>query len=223
MRVLIPAVALLLLHATTMAQYRQPTGSQQQPQKGRQSQGIGIGIKAGINFPNVNSTSALSTSNTSGFMVGAFYSPGGQRTIMGYRTEFIFSRQGYDYKSNTNTGNVSLSYLLMPQLMTINITKYVQLQAGMQMAFLLNAKADSSDASSGSAQYDQMMKHYKKFNYGFAGGIEIHPFRGILLGARYNFSMGDMFSSTAAANAGPAIFSVDKKNNVLQVFAGYAF
>ena len=211
-------MAVLLLHTTAGAQ----APGQSSKKSSGQSTGIGIGIKGGVNFANVNSTSALSTSNTSGYMIGAFFAPPGGRAI-GFRTEFIFSHQGYDYKTNTNTGNVSLNYILMPQLMTLDITRFVQLQAGAQLAFLLNAKADSSKPTgTGNAQYDAMMKNFNKINYGFAGGIEIHPWKGILVGARYNISRGDMFSTQGTSSTAPS-FLPDMKKNVLQVFAGYRF
>jgi hypothetical protein len=40
--------------------------------------------------------------------------------------KLIYSKQGYDYKNGTNT-EVSLDYIMMPQYMTINITKYLQI------------------------------------------------------------------------------------------------
>ncbi len=49
-------------------------------------------------------------------------------------------RQGYDYKTSSTTGSVHLDYILLPQLMCINITKFVQLQAGGQVAFLVSGK-----------------------------------------------------------------------------------
>ena len=119
---------------------------------------------------------------------------------MGFRTELIFSRQGYNYKTNTNTGVVNLDYILLPQLMQINITKFFSIQAGAQMAFLINAKADSStDAAVAEVNpYGAMMDYYNKFDYGLAGGIEIHPFKGLLIGARYNISLGNLYKDPSS-------------------------
>ena len=107
--------------------------------------------------------------------------------------------------------------------MTLDITRFVQLQAGAQIAFLLNAKADSSKATStGNAQYDAMMENFNKINYGFAGGIEIHPWKGILVGARYNISRGNIYSAQGTSSTAPS-FLPDMKKNLLQIFAGYRF
>ena len=186
-----------------------------------------FGIKAGVNFANVTNASEINSGSESGFMAGIFLAPP-STGVMGFRTELIFSRQGYSYKTNTNTGVVNLDYILLPQLMQINITKFFSIQLGAQMAFLINAKADSSTSSGGSSPYGEIMDFYNKFDYGFAGGIEIHPFKGLLVGARYNISLGSLYKdpSSYEMNGGqPPSFipAVDVKNNVLQIFAGWIF
>lgn len=52
------------------------------------------------------------------------------KKILSSRTEILFSRQGYNYKSGTKTDNVNLDYIHMGQLMAINITKYISLMFG---------------------------------------------------------------------------------------------
>lgn len=53
-----------------------------------------------------------------------FYSPGSQTKGKGYRTEIIYSKQGYDFAKGNTTGSVQLDYILLPQLATYNITKF---------------------------------------------------------------------------------------------------
>jgi len=108
-----------------------------------------IGLKVGLNFANVTNASSINSSSRSGFLAGIFLAPP-SKGIFSSRTELIFSRQGYNYKNGTNTGNVNLDYILLPQLMSINITKYFSIQLGAQMAFLINAKADSSNSTGSS-------------------------------------------------------------------------
>ena len=180
-----------------------------------------LGVKSGVNFANVSDASSINSSNRSGFMIGAFFTPKSKRLIV-YRTEVIYSRQGYDFKTSTKTGNVNLDYILMPQLMGINITKYIQLQLGAQMAFLINAKADSTTSTGSTGPYDQVMSYYNKFDYGYAIGAEIHPGKGLLIGARYNVSLGKLYSDIQSGQR-PSFSAEDAKNNVVQVFAGWRF
>jgi hypothetical protein len=184
---------------------------------------IGIGIKGGLNFANVTNAKAINGSNRTGFVVGAFLAPP-SKSIISSRTELLFSRQGYDFKSGSNTGSVNLNYLILPQLMGINITKYVQLQIGGQMAYLLNAKADSV-TSTGNPGVDQIMQYYNRFDYGAAGGIEIYPVRNLLIGARINISFGKLYKDPSGTQGGQPNFfpGIDAKNNVVQLFAGVRF
>ena len=182
-----------------------------------------FGIIAGANFANVTGTSSINRSNSSGYMVGAFIAPP-SRGIMSMRTEFIFSRQGYDYKTNTNTGSVDLNYIMMPSLMGIRIGKFALIQAGLQTAFLLNPKADSSNQS-GSGQFQGMMSMMNRFNYGIGAGLQIYPFKGIIIGARYNIALNQTYKEFDPNNAAPPSFipDVDTKHNLLQLFLGYKF
>ena len=186
-----------------------------------------IGIKAGLNFANVSKASSISNSSRSGFNIGLLLAPSSKK-IISSRTELVFSRQGYNYKTSSNTGNVNLDYIMMPQYMCINITKYFQIQFGGQMAFLINAKADSSTNNGGSSSsYSGILALYNKFDYGYGGGIEIHPVSGLLIGARVNISLGNLYNidPNSSSSGTPPSFvpKVDVKNNLFQIFAGWTF
>ncbi len=184
-----------------------------------------FGIKAGINFANVTNASSISNSNRSGFMVGVFLAPP-SKGLLSYGTELDFSQQGYNYKTNTNTGYVTLNYLIMPHLMKIRITKLFQLEVGGQVAYLLNATADSNKTASSNNPYAAIEDYYNRFDYGAAAGFEIHPFMGLLIGARYNISFGDLYKNmyTTTPGSNPSFIpDVNLKNNVFQIFAGWTF
>lgn len=186
-----------------------------------------FGIKAGLNFANISKASSINNSSRAGFHGGIFLALPSKR-ILGSRTELLFSRQGYNFKTASSTGNVNLDYIMMPQFMTINITRFFQIQLGGQMAFLLNAKSDSSSSSGsgGTSGEKSLLDFYNRFDYGYGGGIEIHPIKGLLIGARVNISLGDLyknFTSTTPGSTPSFIPKVDVKNNVFQVFAGWTF
>ena len=181
-----------------------------------------IGLKGGLNFANVTNASSINNGNRSGFVLGLFLAPQ-TKSILSSRTEIEYSKQGYSFASGSKTGNVNLQYILIPQMMGINITKFVQIQAGAQMAFLLNAKADSTNTNNGmSGPYSSVMNYYNKFDYGFAGGAEIHPFKGLLIGGRYNISFAKLYKDIQSGQS-PSFSAADAKNNVVQLFAGWTF
>lgn len=181
-----------------------------------------VGIRAGLNFANVTKASSISNSSRSGFHIGLVLAPPSKK-IISSQTEFIFSRQGYNYKTSTNTGNVNLTYIMMPQLMSINITKYVSVLIGGHMAFLLNAKVDSTSGSTGNSGSDKIMDLYNRFDYGYGGGIEIHPVSGLLIGARVNISLGNLYQQPQPGQQPSFIPDIDVKNNLFQVYAGWKF
>ena len=187
-----------------------------------------FGIKAGINFANVTNASSIKGSNTTGFMGGVFISSK-MGKIMARRTELIFSRQGYSFRTNTNTGKVNLNYILFSQMMGFNITKFVQVQVGAMTGYLLNAKADSSsNQSSGTSgtgmQGNGIMSSMNRVDYGVAGCVEIYPYKGLLVGARINISLASTFKNEpGSGNPSSFMPGVNAKNNVLQIYAGYRF
>jgi hypothetical protein len=217
---------LLILLLIVYGGYAQRRATSVETESKSKSHKIGIGFKAGLNFANVTSSSSLNNSSRTGYMAGIFLAPS-THGIFGYRTELLYSRQGYDYKNNRNTGSVNLDYILFTHLFTINISKFVQFQLGGLTAFLLNAKADSTQSSQPPNPYtSSYMSFYNKFDYGATGGIEIHPILGLLIGARYNYFFGDLYKTpgTASSFEKPSFIpTVNVKNNLVQIFVGYSF
>jgi hypothetical protein len=194
--------------------------------KNKQEHSIGLGLKAGLNFSNITNAGAINGSNHTGFHAGVLYAPTSK--LFGSRTELMYSRQGYDYSFDSTKGTVKHDYIVLVQLMTINITRFVQIQLGSQFGYLLNAKADSSKSTStGNATTDKILSYYNRFDYGLAGGLEIHPIAGLLIGARYNISFSNLYKKPASdsqSNGYPSFASgFNLKNNLVQVFAGYRF
>jgi len=179
---------------------------------------IKIGVKAGLNFANVIDAPSVNNSNRTGYLFGGYIAPKPKKSF-GYRTEIILSRQGYNYKTNTNTGIVDLDYLILPQLITLNFSKYIQLHTGGQIAYLLNAKVDSTGSGSGS-----LFDYFKRFDYGVAGGVEIYPLNGFFVGGRINVSLNSVNKTPPQGGNWPNFIPrLDAKNNVVQLYAGWRF
>ena len=179
-----------------------------------------LGIKAGLNFANITHADEINGSNRTGFHAGVFLA-GSSKSILSSRTELLFSRQGYNFKSGTETGNVNLDYLMLPQLFAINITPLFQIQAGGQIAYLLNAEVDT--AGTGNSTIDKAIDLYNRIDFGVAGGIEVHPIKMLIVGARVNFSLGRLYKVPEPGQQYDFIPDFDAKNNLFQIFAGLKF
>jgi len=223
MKNIIVIMSLILISVIAAHAQNDPPPSSQEKQKKEPKPVKGFGFKAGVNFANVTNASDINASKQTGFMIGVFFAPP-SKSLIGSKTELIFSKQGYNYKTGTNTGNVNLNYLIIPQSMCFNITRFVQLDVGFQMAFLLNASVDSSNSNGSGNPYGAMMDYYNKFDYGLGAGLTVYPIKNLLIGARYNLSFGDMYKEPVPGEPMPPFVpSIDAKNNVVQLFAGLRF
>jgi hypothetical protein len=181
-----------------------------------------LGLKAGYNWSYIRGTDeGFKSGNKSGFMAGGFYSPA-VKSGMGYRTELIFSRQGYSYDNGGQETDIMNDYIYLPQLATFNIGTFMQFQAGGQIGYLLNSKKTTASKDS------SITELMNRFDYGFAAGVEISPVRGLILGGRYNLGLGKLHKryENAATNPYPLPFNpetTDFKNAVIQFFVGYRF
>jgi hypothetical protein len=181
-----------------------------------------FGIKAGYNFSNVvGSGSSFDPQHNNGYMVAAFFGSSNKNGL-GYRSELVYSKQGYSFDDGGKNTDVMNDYLYMPHLMTYTIAHVVQIQAGAQIGVLLNAKKTSG--STDSSITDLM----NRFDYGFAGGVEVYPFKGLIVGTRYNLGLGKMYKQYEPTPTTPYPLPFDPsttnlKNGILQLFIGYRF
>ena len=179
---------------------------------------LSIGVKAGLNFANVTNTAGINANSRTGYMIGGYISPKPKK-ILGFRSEIMLSRQGYDYKTNGNSATLDLDYLLLPQLITINFTKKVEIHVGMQLAFLLNGNADSTGGN------NSLLDYFKRFDYGIAAGLQLSPISGLFVGARINVGLNNINDDQAIGTGTPPDYYPREfvKNNVVQIYAGWRF
>jgi opacity protein-like surface antigen len=224
---------LLLLLLAPLALYsQQPTmqPTTESKKKPVEHHSIGIGIKAGFNFANVTNASSINASSRAGYHFGLFLAPS-SKGILGSRTELVYSRHGYNYKTDTVNGAVNLDYIMLTQMMAFHITKYFDLHLGGYSAYLLSAKSDTmANALAGTpyASYASMLSFYNRFDYGFGVGAEVHPVAGLLIGVRYQLSFSNLFKTPTFDSSGPPPPSsytpnVNFKNNVVMLSIGYRF
>ena len=193
-----------------------------------QQNSMGFGVKAGINFSNVVNASQINTSNQAGFNAGFIMAPA-SKSVIGSRTELLFSRQGYNYATGSSTGAVNLDYIMLAQLMSIRVTKFFEIQIGGQAAYLVSAKADNSKQYTSNSQVNSVIELYNRYDYGFAGGIEFRPVKGLLVGARYNISIPDLYKQPSFSPTDsipsfmPSTPTINLKNNLFQLYAGFRF
>jgi hypothetical protein len=195
----------------------------------KQHHSIGLGVKAGFNFSDVTNASQINPASRTGYHLGIFFAPQ-SKSIISSRTELLYSHHGYNYSDSTSkaNGSIDLDYVMFAQYLCINITKYVQIQLGGQTGYLLAAKADSgATMNTGNGQANQLLSYYNRLWYGYGGGIEIHPYSGLLIGATYIISLNNLYNFSPSSYSGGTTPSfaptVNLKNNIIQISVGWRF
>jgi hypothetical protein len=118
---------------------------------------------------------------------------------------------------------------MLAQLMSIRVTKFFEIQVGGQAAYLVSAKADNSKQYTSNSQVNSVIELYNRYDYGFAGGIEFRPVKGLLVGARYNISIPDLYKQPSFSPTDsipsfmPSTPTINLKNNLFQLYAGFRF
>ncbi|MFT3681620.1 MAG: porin family protein [Ferruginibacter sp.] len=196
-------------------------------QSNKKKHPVGFGIKAGYNYTSVTNISSVNGSNRSGFHAGILYSPGtrDEANLTG-SGELLFSRQGYSFKTSATTGKVNLDYLLLPTFTNFKFGDFFKLQLGLQAAYLLNAKADSSKPATSSNTYNKMVEYYNRFEFGISGGLELNPAAGFIIGVRYTIGLTNMNKQTppgAIPPFLPGLSNINFRNNIVQLYTGYKF
>ena len=194
----------------------------------------GFGFRVGLNYAKVSGGSdSILYRYKPGLMVAVFLAP--QSTgVISYRSELLYSKQGFDYTDPSGrTGTVSNDYLMLPQMIGINITKFVQLQAGAFVGYLLHTKDSNLPKESISTDPSKAaLELMNRVDFGAAGGIEIHLFKGLILNARYNMGFAKLYKEqsdipqsdpAAVYNPLAKYQNINTKNAVIQLSVGYRF
>jgi hypothetical protein len=185
-----------------------------------------FGIKGGYNIAKITGSSTnFSPDAKNGFTVAAFYSPSAKPGL-GYRTELVFSRQGFEFTESGKTGAVTNDYVYMPHFTTFGIGRFFQVQVGGQIGYLLK----SSKQAPSEEKSQDITSFASRLDYGAAAGVELYPVKHLILGARYNVSFGNAYKQTSANNNMPSPFplpfnpaDVKGRNAVINIFAGIRF
>ena len=122
-----------------------------------------------------------------GFTLAPCSSPR-SRSGVGYRSGLLFSRQVFSFKESGKRASITNDYTCPPQLTTLGITRFFQLQVGGQVGyFLRSGKKTATPAGLMTSSFASRM------GYGGTSGAELSPFTGIVPSGRFAFSLGDAY------------------------------
>lgn len=194
MKLLIITVALSFFTANVMAQAQ-----------------FAVGIKAGPNFASIDTKANAGENykNRTGFHGGAFALI--KLSKVGIQPEVLFSQQGSKVKFNTQELDRNYSYLNVPIMVKLYTIAGINIQAGPQFGFVMNAEKEELDVN-GRITKEKVKDELKgsDLSLGLGLGWDL-PF-GLTVDARYNLGLSKINDKEAGQDA---------KNQVWQFSLGY--
>lgn len=163
------------------------------------AQNVDVGFKAGLNISNLTGGDA-DRNNLLDFHVGALAEFKITQKIS-LQPELLYTRQGSEPQDSLK---IKLDYLAIPLMVKYHVSKKFSLEAGPQLSFLVNDKAEFNDSSIPDADLDASSFDFG-LNVGFAYNINSKLFAQV----RYNYGV-----TTVVENP-------DIKNSVFQISLGY--
>ncbi len=161
------------------------------------AQGVGVGLKAGVNFANQSITS-ISTDSRTGFLAGV-YAPIYFSEKWGIVPEVLFSSVGSETPNSSN----DFTYLSIPVMLRFKPMSFLSFEAGPQFSSLLDA-VDSDGTS--------FKEDVKGSDFGLGLGATVHLPLGLNAGLRYVWG----FTNVAETEN-----DIEVKNTTFQLFAGW--
>lgn len=162
------------------------------PCEAQETKPLEIGIKGGINLSNLYTNDASKTDMIPGFNAGLFAKIP-VTSLLAFQPELSLSTKGatltYDNLLVNGTANFNLTYLELPLLGVINVTKRFNIQVGPYLAYMLDAKVtNKSNVSLFNFEQNLNVDKFNRFDAGvaFGAGIDIDA---ITMGVRYNLGL----------------------------------
>lgn len=155
---------------------------------------VALGIKGGLNFANINTTSVGAAYNSrTGYHAGAFVNV--KFTKLAIQPEVIYSVQGSDISGTS----LEMGYINIPILLKFYLVGGLNLQAGPQFGFLSSATQGGVDVKS--------LVESSDTSVALGAGFDISKF---VIDARYNLGLSDVDKAAPEA-----------KNQVFQLSVGF--
>lgn len=163
------------------------------------AQGIGIGIKAGVNFANVSAPSNIDASSITSFHGGGYININ-LSDKFGFTPEVLWTAFG----SKLGNAELNTDYISIPVMLRFKPISLISLEAGPQFNLLVNAEFNGQDIK------DQLKNN--EFGVGFGAGL--HLPLGLNAGARYIIGFTNIGEASAANLR-------DSNNRTFQIYAGW--
>ncbi|WP_417200793.1 porin family protein [Bizionia sp.] len=204
------------------------------------AQDVRFGVKGGVNFANLAGDFGVSGFDEDfqdaemkvGFHIGGLAELKLTEKFA-LQPELLFSNQGFkstyfDIDDRKQDYNVNLSYVNIPIMAKFFPIDGLSIEAGPQIGFLVSAKDERNDyyndyLEEGDVKIDTK-DLYKSLDFGLNFGASYEMESGLFFTARYNLGLSKVDDEDFYGDfADFGLFSLSRKNRVIQLSAGFMF
>ena len=153
---------------------------------------IQLGVRGGLNLSNLYASDASSSDMIAGFNLGVFNKIP-VSSLLSMQPEFYVSTKGASVTYNNlfvdGTAKFNLTYLEVPVLCIVNVTRLMNVQFGPYVAYLVDGKVKNvANVNLFNFEKNINVNDYNRVDAGvvLGAGLEVS---GITMGARYNLGM----------------------------------
>jgi Outer membrane protein beta-barrel domain len=201
----------ILLSTTTLSVFAQSDAIKQSA----------VGIKGGFNASNLYTDEVDDQNLLPGFHVGVFVKAAVTEYIA-FQPELLFSTKGAKLKYNNDffegEATFSLSYIELPILLKLNLTKNINVHAGPYIATLAAVKINNESSADFFDFEDELDKDdFETLDYGLVAGVGL-DFDRLSLGLRYDYGL--MKVGKERTFFGQSYRVPDASNSTIQIYAG---
>ena len=162
------------------------------PLQAQETKSMQFGIKGGLNLSSLNSSDGSTSDMLLGFNLGVFNKLP-ITSFLAIQPEFYVTTKGYQVTYNNlfvdGTAKFNLTYLEIPVLCVVNVTKLLNVQFGPYAAYMIDGKVTNvGNVNLFNFEQNINVNDYNRIDAGvvLGAGLEVGN---ITMGARYNLGM----------------------------------
>jgi hypothetical protein len=202
---------IFFLVLTTLFLFTFSSAEAQKKYNRKDDSNFGLGVKAGINYASQSTSSGAANVDVTSVirMNGGVYVNYFFFDFLAVQPELMLSGKGLHWKDQFSNAEDILTYIDMPILIKYQPVKLLNIHAGPEFGYRLNATQKNLD----NGQKTDIKDFYSNFDFGLAFGVEANlPFK-VNLTFRYVLGLNTVYTGTEN--------NEQWKNNYFQISAGY--
>ena len=171
-----------------------------------------FGVKAGVNFANVDTNDETSWDSKTGINLGFFVEFELSKKFM-FQPELLFSTQGAKLEEFGAELKAQINYINLPLMLKFKAADKLYLEAGPQIGFLTTAKTEMS--FDGETEEDDFKDETKSIDFGLNFGLSFDVMDNLSLGGRYSIGLINIIDEQEEDE--------EVKNSVFSIAIAYKF